>query len=461
MPPTAARPGARPAGGRALRPAGGPAVRPAGGPSWRVTGLVSVLAFVSVCNTITFLARGLTSSHAHLTAARLGIQLGISVALTAWAARRVRAERGHRSDSTVHIAAAGLPGEEDAGAAWGSWSDRLPGWLARALRYARWALGLGLFAAAALTIAGQWSTLASAVDQLGDLKWRWLQWAVYAEAFSIVIYASLMLVLLRAGGVRLRLRPILSLTLAGNALVVSVPGGVAWAATFSFDQLRRRGVPRGLAVAVPILSSAFSALALFFVLVVGVDLAGGTGPTAAFDSAALAVTGGVLAALVAAPVLRRRAKLPNAVGRRLDAAGVRLSPRLLAAGLVPALLNWVFDCGCLAASIIALSGHVPWQGLLVAYAVAQIGANLPITPGGIGVVEGAMTVLLVAYGMHSSTAVAAVLLYRIISFWALVPLGWMLFAAAVARRRTGRVQAVPVVGVSPVVPVTAPRPAAV
>jgi hypothetical protein len=209
---------------------------------------------------------------------------------------------------------------------------------------------------------------------------------------------------------------------------------VAWATAFSFAQLRRRGVPRATALAIPVLSTVISLAALASLLVIGVDLAGGSGPAAAFEPAALAGTGGVCLALLAVLALARKGKLPELRVERLTGAGVRISRRLFAAGFVPGLLNWAFDCGCLVCSILAVSGHVPWQGVLVAYGVGQIAANLPLTPGGIGVVEGTMSMLLVAYGMHSGTALAAVLLYRIISFWSLVPIGWA-FVGALGRRR--------------------------
>ncbi|MBV9049028.1 MAG: UPF0104 family protein, partial [Solirubrobacterales bacterium] len=84
--------------------------------------------------------------------------------------------------------------------------------------------------------------------------------------------------------------------------------------------------------------------------------------------------------------------------------------------------------------------NVPWRGVLVAYAIAQIAANLPITPGGIGIVEGTLSLLLVAYGMPTSTAVAAVLLYRIISFWIFVPVGWATAGALLVLQRKDRAQ---------------------
>jgi uncharacterized membrane protein YbhN (UPF0104 family) len=82
---------------------------------------------------------------------------------------------------------------------------------------------------------------------------------------------------------------------------------------------------------------------------------------------------------------------------------------------------------------------VPWRGILVIYGLTQIAASLPVTPGGLGVVEGSMAALLIAYGVHAPEAFATVLLYRIISFWGLVPVGWGAFLGLeLAERRAYR-----------------------
>jgi hypothetical protein len=65
----------------------------------------------------------------------------------------------------------------------------------------------------------------------------------------------------------------------------------------------------------------------------------------------------------------------------------------------------------------------PWDGLLVIYAAGQLAATLPITPGGLGVIEGSLTVGLVAFGGSETETLSAVLLYRLISFWGLLPAG--------------------------------------
>ena len=102
------------------------------------------------------------------------------------------------------------------------------------------------------------------------------------------------------------------------------------------------------------------------------------------------------------------------------------------------LANWVLDCGCLSLSFLALGVGVPWKGLLLAYGAGQLAANLPITPGGLGVVEGSLTIALVAFGGQKVSTVAVVLLYRILSFWIELPVGWGTWAAlAWTDRRTG------------------------
>jgi uncharacterized protein (TIRG00374 family) len=103
-----------------------------------------------------------------------------------------------------------------------------------------------------------------------------------------------------------------------------------------------------------------------------------------------------------------------------------------------ALANWGWDCACLAVSFLAVGAPVPWRGLILAYGAAQLAANLPITPGGLGVVEGSLTIALVAYGGSRESTVAAVLMYRLMSFWALLLVGWATLGALglIHRRQT-------------------------
>jgi len=61
-----------------------------------------------------------------------------------------------------------------------------------------------------------------------------------------------------------------------------------------------------------------------------------------------------------------------------------------------AFRNWALDLLCLAFSIRAAGVDVPWWGIVLAWAAGAGGASLSPTPGGLGVVEAALTGALVA-----------------------------------------------------------------
>src|SRR5581483_11918920 len=96
----------------------------------------------------------------------------------------------------------------------------------------RWLLLPAVIALGAFTIVDQWTTLSQAIDQLHRLNWRWVRWAIYAEVGSILAFAWLWARLLRARKTNVSLGSIVAMTLAGNALLVSLPGGLAWSTTF-------------------------------------------------------------------------------------------------------------------------------------------------------------------------------------------------------------------------------------
>jgi uncharacterized membrane protein YbhN (UPF0104 family) len=57
------------------------------------------------------------------------------------------------------------------------------------------------------------------------------------------------------------------------------------------------------------------------------------------------------------------------------------------------------------------------------------------------VVEGSLTIALVAYGGAQASTVAAVLLYRLMSFWALLPAGYISWGLVTWDLRRGAAQA--------------------
>ncbi len=123
------------------------------------------------------------------------------------------------------------------------------------------------------------------------------------------------------------------------------------------------------------------------------------------------------------------------------------------------LLNWFTDATVLTVGIIAVGAHVPWHDLLLVYA-AGIGAQgLSLTPGGLAITEGAISLALVASGVHVRQAVAAAVLYRLISFWFNAAVGWLFLLLLQARRPTAHAAPEPALEPSAEpAPATAPQP---
>jgi len=320
-------------------------------------------------------------------------------------------------------------------------------------RWVPWVRRVVIVAVVMLALVGAYGhrhDLDKAIHLLGHLHWGWLAIAIAFEVASLVAFARLQRWLLRAGAVHVDLITMIEITLAGNALAMSLPGGAAWSATWAFGQLRRRGADRLLAGWVVLVAGALASFALFLLLVAGALVAGSHGPVASLRLLGVSLAAIPVAAAAVTVAARRFAAVRsvlNWIWRRIGAAagGLRAEQAmdrfvarvravqptwrewLEAFGL--AVTNWVETCACLAACILAVGGHVPWRGLLVAYALTQIAASFPLTPGGLGVVEGSLTALLVAYGMSTDVALASVLLFRAVSFWGLVPLGWLAWAS--------------------------------
>jgi len=332
----------------------------------------------------------------------------------------------------------------------------------RRFAVARFCLGLALGGLVLWALNGQRGELIGASKALSHLRLGWLFVAAAFEVASFVCFGLLQRRLLRAGGVRVSAAFATLLTLAAGALANSVPAGPAFASVYAFRRYRRKGADDALALWVLLATLVCAALGLGLVATAGVALA--VEESTSYDLVGV-VLGVLVISLVADAVVWQRRWLAHVVVVLLSAlrrltgrprreavhivadllerlTAVQLGWRDLGATVLAAVGNWAFDCGALTACFLAVGAPVPWRGLLIAYGAAQLAANLPITPGGLGVVEGSLTVALVAFGGSELSTVTAVLCYRIVSFWGYLPVGWLTFAVlAVADRRADRARA--------------------
>jgi uncharacterized protein (TIRG00374 family) len=101
--------------------------------------------------------------------------------------------------------------------------------------------------------------------------------------------------------------------------------------------------------------------------------------------------------------------------------------------LIFAAANWLLDAAALWV-LFAAFGHVLGLGaILTVYGLGSILAALPLTPGGLGIVEGVMVPAFVAFGAPAPIAVLGVIGWRLLEYWMPLPLA----AAAYASLRLG------------------------
>jgi uncharacterized membrane protein YbhN (UPF0104 family) len=306
-------------------------------------------------------------------------------------------------------------------------------------------LSLVLVGVAAYIVAGRTDELAGAGTYLADLRWYWFGIASALEVVSIVAYAALQGRLLAVGDVHMGIGALTGITVAGTSIQNSLPGGVVFSTVWAYRQYNRRGADDVLSGWTLLATSALSLIALVVLAGAGLAAANNTGHDfdlfgdigAMIALTAIVIFGWTRRASILRSLIRPLGFIQRTLGRpkgnprlliqevsdRLSAVTPRPADWLVSGAL--ALAFWAFDAACLVVAFMAVGAPVPWRAVPLAYAAGQLAANLPITPGGLGVVEGSLTIALVAYGGGHASTVAAVLVYRMISFWGLLPPGWI------------------------------------
>ncbi len=309
----------------------------------------------------------------------------------------------------------------------------------------RYALGIALGVFILSLLVGKRSELTGALHHVGHLNFAWESGAVAAEALSIVGYGFLQQRVLRWSGAEVSLRSLSAVSLANNALAYTVPGEPAVSSAYRYRYFRRRGASGASAgwTILTILIAQAIGMSLLLLAGVLIALSGHTGVQARG-----AVIAGLVVILLAGALLVRRDLLLRFLGslvrfsqrvsghprgdvmRRIESTLARMREIPLSKGAALALVAmattlWLMDFLVLVCSFGAVHATIPWSGVLLAFGVAQIVASLPLIPGGIGIVEGSLAVILVAYGARKVPALAVVLVYRLLTFWFVIIVGWV------------------------------------
>jgi uncharacterized protein (TIRG00374 family) len=280
--------------------------------------------------------------------------------------------------------------------------------------------------------------------RLRDIKPGWFAAMAATESASLVCMCAVQ----RIATQERRWAPFLHSYLVGNAVSELVPGGAATSAALQYEMLVDEGVPSGRAASGMAAGSVivFATLLALNVLALPLVVLGVSVPTslltAAWISAVLLVgivligslalrgDGFLTAAGRAAQwilnKLRRHSEpvqdLPTQLLAQRTAVGEAVGSHWWQA-LLAAAGKWVFDYLTLVFALAGVGARPNVALVLVAYSAASLLGQLPLTPGGLGVVEAGLIGALALIGVNGGAAVLATLAYRLFDYWLYLPAG--------------------------------------
>jgi uncharacterized protein (TIRG00374 family) len=279
---------------------------------------------------------------------------------------------------------------------------------------------------------------------LGKVNVAYIFLGVGLEFAALLAYAQLTHTVLPKGGPsRWRL---LRVNTSSLALSHVVPGGTAAATGLSYRLLSDAGVEGadaafGLAMQ-GVGSAAVLNLLLWVALFISIFRRGYNplyGVVAGVGILLMGAFGSVMILLLrgrhrAVEVVRRLGnRVPlvsgDVLARTVERIAERLRAflddrRLLRRALVWAAANWLLDAASLWVFVVAFGKVIDPDGLLVSYGLANVLAVIPVTPGGLGIVEGVLIPSLVGFGATKQVATLGVLSWRLVNFWLPIPAGF-------------------------------------
>jgi len=282
------------------------------------------------------------------------------------------------------------------------------------------ALGLAVY-----FLAPQLTNLPSTITALGGVNWAWMPVVLLASAATYV-GAALGL----AGGTpgRIPVSEATGVALASSFVATFAPPGVGQVG-LNIRYLQKRGLPTPVAVSASAAKETAVLTVHLLLLVAFAVLAGSTGAISgelgklapggvvlAFVGVAIALIGAAIALPRVRRVIRERV-LPSLRAsadamREVFSDPVKIVTLFLGVALLP--LGYAL---CLYFSVRALGQDTSFVAVvLVSLTAGTVAAAAP-TPGGIGAVEAVLLASLTGLGIASAPALAAVLLYRVATFW--------------------------------------------
>jgi len=255
-------------------------------------------------------------------------------------------------------------------------------------------------------------------------------WRVLAAfGWALITFVGAALAMAAFSPVKVPWTRVLFAQIAAAYVALVAPAGVGPAA-LNLRLLTRRKVSTPLAVATVALVQVSAVVVTVVGLLALTLISGSEGTLAALPSTAVLIGVGLVALVMAAsltiPQLRGWAAkkiMPTVRQTWPRLVQVLGQPSRLALGLGGNLLMTIAYVGAFQSTLTAFGQHMAVIDVAVIYLLGNaVGAVVP-TPGGLGAVETALIAGLVSAGISPAIATPIVLIYRLVTYWARIPLG--------------------------------------
>jgi uncharacterized protein (TIRG00374 family) len=264
--------------------------------------------------------------------------------------------------------------------------------------------------------------------------------ALLSETLSYVANGSVLQSVIRLAGDKLPLRRAIAIELAAGSVALVAAGALGFGAAI-YKWTQNRGVSRNTAMLASWLPSMFDAASLVvFALAGAVELLLVHQLSRTTEVALFLVVSALAAVIAAVIVLLAKNDWAMALARRATRLLQRFRAKTSDSALtdsvkrasetwesmkgggwirpaVSSILVLTFDVVCLELAFLAAGQRVHPTLLLAGYGVPMLLGRASFLPGGIAVIEIAMTAIFGGLGVPANAAVVAVLTYRLISFW--------------------------------------------
>lgn len=298
-------------------------------------------------------------------------------------------------------------------------------------------LMLGSVAIALYVLIPQLAAATGFFDEVRNADLVWVGVTVVASALT---YVGAGIAMVGAVPMRLHVWPMVLAQLASTFANRVTPAKVGGMAT-NVRYLQKQDIPLSVAVSAVGLNTVVGTVVHIALMVLlgtiasqTVDIPTPDARTGAIVVIVLVLASGILMLLPKGRALLTKYLVPALKASGLAVASVAKAPTKLIALFSGSMMVTLAYTAAMIASLLAFNSDIPIATAAFVYLAGAAVSSVAPTPGGIGATEAALVAGYTAVGVDPSLAFAAVLLFRLVTFWLPILPGWI---ALVRLQRTG------------------------